>query len=333
MLLCLILASLSAALVRLMMSLGALDHPVERSSHTRPTPKGGGVGIVAAYVAGMAWLLHTGQAGLHPLVTAPAALFLAVVSYFDDLRDWPFVAKLLAQLAASCAVLVAGAAATLLLFPGNGMVVIPGAVAVALSLGWLLFVTNAVNFIDGLNGLASGSIALAAIALAAGVTGSIALQAAVLAAGIVGFLPFNYPRAKIFMGDVGSQVIGFLAADLALQAAPHAAVSLIVPLALLPLLADAAFTLLRRARRGERVTQAHRGHLYQVANRAGMPGWQVTMIYWSMAAWGGALGLTYGAFGNGLAEAAPVVVLDVAPILAWGVYVRWIAKRAGLTVW
>jgi UDP-GlcNAc:undecaprenyl-phosphate GlcNAc-1-phosphate transferase len=332
MLLYLILAALSAALVRLMVSLGALDHPVERSSHTRPTPKGGGVGIVAAYVGGMTWLLYTGRAGIHPLITAPAALFLAVVSYFDDLRDWPFLAKLSAQLAASLAVMIGGAVVTALLLPAYGIQFgLP--IGAVLSLGWLLFVTNAVNFIDGLNGLASGSVALAAVALAAGATGSLALQAGVLAAGIAGFLPFNYPRAKIFMGDVGSQVIGFLAADLALQAARQPKVSLVVPLALLPILADVAFTLARRARRGERLTQAHRGHLYQVANRAGMAAWQVTLVYWGMAAWGGALGLACGAYEQGLSSVCAVIVLDLAPILVWGGFVRWKAKRAGLTVW
>jgi len=333
MLLYLILAALSATLVRLMVRVGALDHPVERSSHTMPTPKGGGVGIFAAYVVGMIWLLHTGRAGLHPMITVPAALFLAMVSYFDDLRDWPFLAKLSAQLAASCAVLMGGMVVTLVLLPGHGVVAIAGPLGAVLSLGWLLFVSNAVNFIDGLNGLASGSVALAALALAAGTTGSLAVQACVLAAGIVGFLPFNYPRAKIFMGDVGSQVIGFLAADLALQAARQPRVSFVVPLALLPILADVAFTLLRRARRGERLTQAHRGHLYQVANRAGMAAWQVTLVYWGMGAWGGALGLAFGAYGQGLLCAGAVIAVDLAPFAAWGAFVRWTAKRAGLTAW
>ena len=92
-----------------MMSLGALDHPVERSSHTAPTPKGGGVGIVTAYVAGMVFLLHSHRLGQHSVATLPAALFLSIISYFDDVRDWPFVIKLGAQVVACIAVMAGGA--------------------------------------------------------------------------------------------------------------------------------------------------------------------------------------------------------------------------------
>jgi UDP-GlcNAc:undecaprenyl-phosphate GlcNAc-1-phosphate transferase len=73
-----------------MVRVGALDHPVERSSHTAPTPKGGGVGIVAAYVAGMAWLAVFGRIAPHAVMVMPAALLLAIVSYADDFLTWPF---------------------------------------------------------------------------------------------------------------------------------------------------------------------------------------------------------------------------------------------------
>jgi UDP-GlcNAc:undecaprenyl-phosphate GlcNAc-1-phosphate transferase len=154
-----------------------------------------------------------------------------------------------------------------------------------------------------------------------------------LAAGIAGFLPFNYPRARIFMGDVGSQVCGFLVADLALQAAGSARLSLIVPLASAPVLADVAFTLVRRALAGAQLTQAHRGHLYQVANRAGHPAWLVTLVYWCMSAWGGLAGLAAAAWPYPSAGLLGAIAAALLPFGVWGAVVARSAKRAGLTAW
>ena len=146
-----------------------------------------------------------------------------------------------------------------------------------LTLGWILFATNAMNFIDGLNGLASGVAAIAGLflALIAALAGGwfVYFAALLLAAGLIGFIPFNFPRARIFMGDVGSQFCGFVLAVLGVAASRFESVEmsfLLVPLLLSGVLYDVAFTLGRRILAGERVTVAHRGHLYQVANRAGM---------------------------------------------------------------
>ncbi len=319
-----------------MIRVGTLDHPVERSSHSVPTPKGGGVGIVAGFAAGMLVLDWQGAApGLHPMVVAAAVLLLGAVSYFDDLFDWPFLAKLGAQAVAAAAVMASGQVLSRLALPdGTALILAPhGVVALGLTLAWFLFVTNAVNFMDGLNGLASGCVALAMLAAALGPGRGVAPQAALLVAAITGFLPFNYPRARIFMGDVGSQVCGFLAADMVILAAPQPRVSLVLPLALLPLLLDAGVTLVRRAVRGERLTQAHRGHLYQVAHRSGVPAWAVTLVYWALAVWGAWLGLAAGTGAYPVWTVALVVALAALPFGAWGVLVGLKAERAGLTVW
>jgi UDP-GlcNAc:undecaprenyl-phosphate/decaprenyl-phosphate GlcNAc-1-phosphate transferase len=331
-LLFLLLAALSAAIVAGMIRVGTLDHPGARSSHSAPTPKGGGVGISAAYLAGMAWLAHTHHAPFTALPLMQSALLLAVVSYFDDVRQWPFLAKLAAQ------VVAAGLIATVfgfmiahqLLGARSGLIWLG---AVPILFGWLVYVTNAVNFIDGLNGLAAGSVAIAAAAQATSVPASIGQQGLVLVAGVIGFLPFNYPRARIFMGDVGSQVCGFVIAGLAIQAINIRAAALIVPLALLPILTDTAFTLLRRARRGDKLVQAHRGHLYQVANRAGMKAPVVTTLYWCMAAWGAACGSAAGRIGPALPAAIVAFALALLPMAAWSRYVVLKAKQAGITAW
>jgi len=315
-----------------MIRVGALDHPVARSSHAAPTPKGGGVGIAASYAAGTLWLLYICTVPASVLVPLGAALLLALVSYVDDVRQGPFVLKLGAQIAAAVVVIAAGDSFTFVDLAGWHLH-LPAWIGLPLTLAWVLFVTNAVNFIDGLNGLASGSVLVACVAVAGGSPAASGAAALPLAAGIAGFLPFNYPRARIFMGDVGSQLCGFVAADLAVRAAGVGVAALIIPLALMPILADVAFTLVRRARAGDRLTEAHRGHLYQVANRAGMAAWVVAAIYWAMAAWGAGCGLLAGYSGGGLATSVVALAASLIPMAAW---LRWVAtesKRAGITKW
>ncbi len=328
MLLCLI--AVSALLVRLMISVGTLDHPVARSSHTVPTPKGGGVGIAAAYALGTLWLLYRYKVPGSVATPLCAALLLALVSYIDDVRPGPFYFKLAAQIAATAGVILAGDRLRDIAL-GGATIHLAALSGVPLTLAWFLFVTNAVNFMDGLNGLASGSICVTGVALAAASAPPLRAEATPLIAGILGFLPFNYPRARIFMGDVGSQLCGFVAADLAVRAAATPAVALITPLALLPLLADVAATLIRRLRAGERLTQAHRGHLYQMANRSGMQATKVAAIYWIMTAWGGSCGIAGGRTGTPLAVTLSYVALSIVPFVAWSFYVSALARRAGIT--
>jgi len=247
------------------------------------------------------------------------------------LYNWPFAPKLLAQLAACLAVMLCGDVAARLVLP-SGAVVPFGLAGVVLTLGWLLFVTNAVNFIDGLNGLAAGSVLIACCLVAAAST-VVRFEALALAAGIVGFLPFNYPRARIFMGDVGSQACGFLMADMAVTAARDPLASLVVPLALLPILADVLFTLARRAWTGARLTQAHRGHLYQVAQRAGVPAWLVSALYWAMASWGGLCGVLLAQLGGGAGAAVLACAAAAAPLVGWAAWVVGRARQARIGAW
>jgi len=320
------LVLISHALVRWMIHRGTLDHPVERSSHTAPTPKGGGVGIVAACVLGTLVLPpHAGGS----VVVLCGALALAAFSYLDDLRSQGFAIKLAVQTAAACCALAAGSRATDLALPGLPVLHL-GPAGAMLALGWLLFVTNAVNFIDGLNGLASGSAGIASLALAA--AGGPVAPALPLAAGIAGFLPLNYPRARIFMGDVGSQFCGILLAAMAVRAADSPSLVLIVPLALMPILLDVAFTLLRRARAGDRLTEAHRSHLYQIAQRAGVPAARVTALYWVMSVWGALCGVTAGRVAQPVFTALAIAAAAL-PLLPWGVYSAHKAQQAGITRW
>jgi UDP-GlcNAc:undecaprenyl-phosphate GlcNAc-1-phosphate transferase len=143
-----------------------------------------------------------------------------------------------------------------------------------------------------------------------------------LAAGLAGFLPFNFPRARIFMGDVGSQFCGFVLAMLAVAASRFDRVPLsfvMVPLLLFGVLFDVAFTLARRILAGEQITSPHRGHLYQIAHRAGMNPVAIVFVHWGFTVFGGLCCL-------GFIDASSVykpliLLLPVAPQLIWLCYV------------
>jgi len=328
-----LLAGVSAVIVRAMIHVGTLDHPGERSSHLVPTPKGGGVGIVASFSIGTLALYlgadHARIPNLPFLGFLAAGLCIAAVSYADDTLDMSFAIKLAAQLGAAIVAMACGIVLRVVHLPWLGAIDV-GWFGWPITGAWILFVTNAVNFIDGLNGLASGSVGIACafmtvIAWSQG-DGFVFVAALMLTAGIAGFLPFNFPRARIFMGDVGSQFCGFTIAVLGVLAGRFGAPTLsvlLVPALLFGILFDVAFTLARRLLAGDRLVQAHRSHLYQVAQRAGMPAAQVTLVHWAMVLWGGACCLTPGR----------PVVLVVVPQLAWLAFVTAKARRVRLGRW
>ncbi len=335
------LALFSSIVVRVMIAIGVPDRPDARKAHTKVTPKSGGVGIVAAFLLGILLLYRYGEVSrlAQPLflgVIAASAL-IALVSLLDDLFDFPFLVKLAAQLIAAAVAVGSGLSAAHFAFPIIGVVTL-GWAGPALSLIWIMFVTNAMNFIDGLNGLAAGTALIACLFLAgiAGVHGGFFVYTAalLLAGGVAGFLPFNYPRAKIFMGDVGSQFCGFMLALLGIAATRYQDVSLsflIVPLLLSGVLLDVSFTLVRRARAGENLARAHRGHLYQVAHRAGMDDRLIAAMYWGFALFGGGAML---AFLHAPRWWKPVVLFaPLLPFAAWARYVARRARRAHIDKW
>ena len=335
------LAILSAIVVRAMIALRVMDTPEARKTHDRPTPKGGGVGIVVAFLVGLLLLYRYAEfarlADEYFLGVIAASVAIAVVAFLDDLFDWPFAVKLGVQSLAALAAVGTGLYVHDYRIPYIGTLYI-GWLGVPATLAWLLFTTNAVNFIDGLNGLASGVtlITCAFLAfIAIGHGGAFCYAACgLLGAGILGFLPFNFPRARIFMGDVGSQFCGFLLAVLAVVASRFQGVELsflIVPMLLSGVLFDVAFTLARRFLAGERLTQPHRGHLYQVAQRSGVPAVTVTLIHWGFAVLGGICCLVFLAAPFAWKPVLPFLIL--VPQLAWLAFVTGQARRMALGRW
>jgi UDP-GlcNAc:undecaprenyl-phosphate GlcNAc-1-phosphate transferase len=338
-----LLALLSALMVRGMIAARVMDLPDHgpggRKAHARPTPKGGGVGIVVAFLVGVLLLY---QFAAFARLADPyfrgvilAASAIALVAFLDDLRDWPFFIKLAAQLAAALAAVASGLSVSVLVLPGLGPIDVGWLAGAALTTGWILFATNAMNFIDGMDGLAGG-VALVAGCFLAGIAASaggwfVYFAALLLIAGLAGFLPFNFPRARIFMGDVGSQFCGFVLAVLGVAAARFEALPLsflIVPLLLHAVLFDVALTLARRALAGERITAAHRGHLYQLAQRGGLPARAIALLYWGFTGYGGVLCLAFLAAPAGWRALIPLAALP--PQLGWAWFVLGRARRFGL---
>lgn len=232
-----------------------LDEPGERRSHASATPRGGGISIVVAMLAVLAWLAwrEPGQGGLLAAIGGGLAL-VAGIGWADDHRPLPPALRLVVH--ALAAALLAWA--VLALGAGTGKAAVAFVAALVLVNVW--------NFIDGIDALAASQAMLAALGfgLLAG-SGTVAVLGIALAAACAGFLPFNLPRANIFLGDVGSGALGYLLAVLV-------ALLLVAgswqqaPLLLLPLVAcgvDATLTLARRVLRGERWWQPHVQHAYQ----------------------------------------------------------------------
>jgi UDP-GlcNAc:undecaprenyl-phosphate GlcNAc-1-phosphate transferase len=330
-----LLAALSALVVRGLIARPLLDQPDARKAHRQPTPTAGGLGVVAAVGAGMALLAATGDAA--PATNLPlllAALAMAAIGLLDDRFDLPALPRLLAQTAAAWVAIGGGLVLERVSLPGLGEVPL-GPFGLALTLLWFLVCTNAVNFLDGVDGLLGGSLLVACLMLAAigavlGAPFVVALSLC-LAAGFAGFLPFNWAPARIFLGDVGSQAAGFLLAALGVAAALAAEARMsfaIVPLLLAAHLFDACFTVARRAVAGEAFWRPHRAHIYQMAIRAGWTARRVALLHAGFALAHGGLALWFLAL-PAEAKALPLL-LALAGQLAWLAVVLRAMRRAGL---
>ena len=276
---------------------GPVDRPRERGLHDNPTPTAGGIALIAGTCAAflaMAVLAvrlspEASQAGWALTSAAALGLFAAL----DDVFDVGARTKLLVQVAISflfCAFVARVEAIPL--WPGLTLSLGP-VVGLLGSTLWMVVVVNAVNFIDGADGLAPGAmiIAFAGLTVAAWGSGVVALGWAALAAGAagLGFLPFNFPRARLFQGDAGAFFSAALFAGLVLIGVGRGGngpISLAVgPLLIAPVLIDVLITLALRAKRRARLSEAHRDHLYQrwLLGAAQAP-WVVVAAFWALTA-------------------------------------------------
>jgi UDP-N-acetylmuramyl pentapeptide phosphotransferase/UDP-N-acetylglucosamine-1-phosphate transferase len=263
-------AGATRALIPLLRRHGILDRPNERSSHRIATPRGGGIALTGLVLLLWAALGMGGWVSPAIIGIVLGTLLLAIVSWTDDLRGLSPALRLAAQV----------------LVVTMGLVVLPPAASplstalgatgyrAAVGLVWLWWV-NLFNFMDGIDGLAGSEAAAISLGLllfaAAGVglDPQLAWLAAAILGASLGFLVWNWPPARIFLGDIGSTTLGYLTGFLLLSVAIRGywRIAFVLPLYFL---ADATITLARRLVRGERPWRPHREHFYQLAVAGGL---------------------------------------------------------------
>ncbi len=249
-----------------------MDQPGERRSHSVATPRGGGIAIVISLLvtAGVAmWAWPEATPSL--LVASLGLVLVAGIGWWDDHKPLPAMRRLLVHFIA--AALLAG------LVKVNG-----GSWLLAtLVLLFTASLINIWNFMDGINGIAASQAVVAMLGLAPVLPWPYSLAAVALGLACLGFLPFNFPRARIFMGDVGSGALGYAVAAVLALASVRTDINwilLLVPVS--PFLVDAGFTLLARIISGQRWMEPHTQHVYQRAVQAGARHPQVTGMYFAL---------------------------------------------------
>lgn len=291
----LILFGVSLAIARAIMQRAKImDTPNQRSSHVQPTATSGGLAIVITFFLGMGILYFVGDETMIKtrffLGFTLSSLLIAGMSLYDDVTAKPFLIRLATQVIGILVVMGFGIIIhsiehPLFQFPFMAVA------GYFFTFFWILGLTNAYNFMDGLNGMAGGNAVVAAFFLGIISYGQGSnftyMVCYALIAGTAGFLIFNFPRGRLFMGDVGSTFLGFSFATLAIIASlydnAHTSL-LVVPLLLSHFIFDTFFTFVRRYLNRENVFQAHRTHLYQLFNRLGYSHTCVTLFYCALGA-------------------------------------------------
>ena len=261
----------TGALRKYALARSLIDIPNARSSHSVPTPRGGGVAIVVSFLIALPVLAWT-DAVAWPMALAllGAGGWIAIIGFLDDHGHIAARWRLLAHFGGAIwALFWIGGMAPINLFGHEFSLGWFGYVIAAFYLVWML---NLYNFMDGIDGLASVEAICACVGacLVYWIAGhsSLAIAPLVLAMAVLGFLVWNFPPAKIFMGDAGSGFLGIILAVMSLYAAWTNPLFLWAWLILLGVfIVDATFTLIRRLLRGDKVYEAHRSHGYQYASR------------------------------------------------------------------
>lgn len=252
-----------------------VDHPNERSLHAQPTPRSGGIAVLVTVMAGSIFfqiLWSNDQPGFIPWVGL-ALLAVAAVSFLDDRYQVPVMYRLITHIMSAVLLLLGDLSLHAIMLPGINWI-LPGWLGVFISLLFVVWMINLYNFMDGMDGFAGGMAVcgFGTFAIFGWFSGNeqFAIINAITAAAATGFLCFNFPPARIFMGDIGSSTLGLLAASFSLWGVKDGVFPFwVAALMFSPFIADATVTLLRRLRRREIIWRAHKTHYYQQLVQAG----------------------------------------------------------------
>ncbi|MBR5389794.1 MAG: undecaprenyl/decaprenyl-phosphate alpha-N-acetylglucosaminyl 1-phosphate transferase [Clostridia bacterium] len=308
----------------------AIDVPKDaRRMHKVPIPRAGGLAIFAGFLIGF---LLFGQLTAQSRAILIGALLLVALGVVDDVVALKPHVKFLGQIVAALIPALSGVVVTYFSNPfSNSGYLALGAFSIPVTVIWIVGITNAVNFIDGLDGLACGVSTIATVTMfAIAILYSevqIAVMMAALAGGCLGFLPYNMNPAKIFMGDTGAMFLGYLLAVTSIQGLFkfYAVISFAVPFIVLGLpIFDTAFAILRRVARGQSPLQADRGHVHHRLIDLGFDQKQSVAILYAFSA---VMGLTAVILAS--TNEAKLIILAVAVLICFflGMTLMTVEKR------
>ncbi|MEQ1780748.1 MAG: MraY family glycosyltransferase [Hyphomonadaceae bacterium] len=321
----------SALLCRVVITLRIVDAPTEaRKLQKLPVPTAGGLAVALSTALAVATNAEMTRSGYPTpmLVAGGGALGVLLVGLADDILKLRAIVKLGLIAAIALGMALLNTRADMLGFWPGAAVELPLALAMAGSVLWLIVVINAVNFMDGANGLAMGMACIAALGLAAcGVAigaWHIVLPCVAMAGGLAGFLVWNI-RGLLFVGDAGALFAGAMLGGLGLEVVRLRPDLMFVPaILLLPFLSDVLLTLAWRTKHGKKLFVAHLDHTYQIAIKAGLKHTQVAGVH---AVW--ALNAAVVAVGAAMVGGYAPVIAFVA-LLAISIWVHWRVRRAGV---
>lgn len=265
--------------------LNIVDKPNFRKVHTQPVSVLGGTVILFSFLIGI-WISHPMEREIKPLIIG--AFIMYVVGLIDDICDLKPLFKLLGQVVAASVIVFYGITIDFISFP-MGPTIHFGFLSIPITIIWIVAITNAINLIDGLDGLASGVsiIALLTIAFIAILQGNIFITmiCSVLIGSLLGFLFFNFHPAKIFLGDSGALMIGFIIGFVSLLGFKNITfISLFFPIIILAVpFIDTLFAMIRRVKKGQHIMQADKSHLHHKLLALGYSHRQTVLLIYSIA--------------------------------------------------
>lgn len=289
-LICFVVAVIMTPLVKkFAIKIGAVDKPNNRKVHTKITARLGGLAIYISFLVGFIFLQPESKFVLPIMI---GGLIIIITGFLDDLLELSAKWKLFGQILAASVVVFGGVQVEFINLPFDGQLQL-GWLSIPLTMLWIIGITNAINLIDGLDGLAAGvsSIVLITIASMAFLDGNVFVMgmSVIVLGSTLGFLVYNFNPAKIFMGDVGALFLGFMISVISLLGFKNVTVfSLLIPVIILAVpISDTFFAIIRRIVNKKPLSAPDKSHLHHCLIRLGYSHRQTVLIIYAMSAFFG----------------------------------------------